>query len=70
MEILYTSGTTGRPKGELFDHKRNLNVGISVTINMGLLQHERILHVAPMAPELVKKSIQLFKKDCSIIFAA
>nr|WP_238579283.1 hypothetical protein [Neobacillus niacini] len=54
----------------MFDHKRNLNVGISVTINMGLLQHERILHVAPMAPELVKKSIQLFKKDCSIIFAA
>jgi acyl-CoA synthetase (AMP-forming)/AMP-acid ligase II len=48
LEILYTSGTTGRPKGALFDHKRIFNVGISVTINMGLRPHERILHVAPL----------------------
>jgi acyl-CoA synthetase (AMP-forming)/AMP-acid ligase II len=48
LEILYTSGTTGLPKGALFDHKRIFNVGISVTINMGLRPHERILHVAPL----------------------
>jgi feruloyl-CoA synthase len=48
LEILYTSGTTGHPKGALFDHKRIFNVGISVTINMGLRPHERILHVAPL----------------------
>ncbi|MFP7299195.1 class I adenylate-forming enzyme family protein [Neobacillus niacini] len=48
LEILYTSGTTGRPKGALFDHKRIFNVAISVTINMGLRPHERILHTAPL----------------------
>ncbi|WP_342429805.1 long-chain fatty acid--CoA ligase [Neobacillus sp. FSL H8-0543] len=48
LEILYTSGTTGRPKGALFDHNRVFKVGIAVTINMGLRPHERILHVAPL----------------------
>jgi acyl-CoA synthetase (AMP-forming)/AMP-acid ligase II len=48
LEILYTSGTTGRPKGALFDHERIFKVGISVTINMGIGQHERILHLAPL----------------------
>lgn len=48
LEILYTSGTTGRPKGALFDHKRISNVAIAVTINMGLRPHECILHVAPL----------------------
>lgn len=48
LEILYTSGTTGRPKGALFDHDRIFKVGIACTINMGLRPHERILHVAPL----------------------
>jgi acyl-CoA synthetase (AMP-forming)/AMP-acid ligase II len=48
LEILYTSGTTGSPKGALFDHNRIFKVGITVTINMGLRPHERILHVAPL----------------------
>jgi acyl-CoA synthetase (AMP-forming)/AMP-acid ligase II len=48
LEILYTSGTTGQPKGALFDHNRIFKVGITVTINMGIRPHERILHVAPL----------------------
>jgi len=47
-EILYTSGTTGNPKGALFDHHRVIWIAMSTIGNCGFAEGERILHVAPL----------------------
>jgi acyl-CoA synthetase (AMP-forming)/AMP-acid ligase II len=47
-EILYTSGTTGRPKGVLLDQHRVVWDGANMNMAVGLADGEAMLHVAPL----------------------
>jgi fatty-acyl-CoA synthase len=46
--ILYTSGTTGKPKGALFDHHRTMWVAVGCVATTGQKVGDRFLHVAPL----------------------
>jgi acyl-CoA synthetase (AMP-forming)/AMP-acid ligase II len=46
--IMYTSGTTGRPKGVLLDHKRSMTVAVAAVAMLGQRVGDRLLHVAPL----------------------
>ena len=47
-QILYTSGTTGSPKGALFDHHRQLWTAAAMLGTCGMVDGDRFLHVAPL----------------------
>lgn len=47
-EILYTSGTTGKPKGALFDHQRVINVNMGFVMGVEMTSNDRVLHIAPL----------------------
>ena len=46
--ILYTSGTTGKPKGVLLDHHRAVWAAMAQIVSLGLRDGDRYLHLAPM----------------------
>ena len=46
--ILYTSGTTGKPKGVLLDHHRAVWAAMASIVSLGLRDGDRYLHLAPM----------------------
>lgn len=46
--ILYTSGTTGRPKGATFDHRRTHAAAHAVAHAIGLTAADRLLIAAPL----------------------
>lgn len=48
LHIMYTSGTTGQPKGAVFDHERVVKIVIGVTGMLGLQPQDKFLHVAPL----------------------
>ena len=47
--LLYTSGTTGDPKGVLFTHRNLLTVATMMAIEMKMDQESRILHMMPLS---------------------
>lgn len=47
--ILYTSGTTGRPKGVLFPHRNIFAVATMMAIETKMDRHSRILHMMPLS---------------------
>jgi fatty-acyl-CoA synthase/feruloyl-CoA synthase len=46
--IVYTSGTTGKPKGVLLDHHRAVWAAMAQVVSLGLRDGERYLHIAPL----------------------
>ncbi|RBP92981.1 feruloyl-CoA synthase [Cytobacillus firmus] len=48
-EILFTSGTTGMPKGVVFNHERILAIAAAVSVNFSLTHRDSMLTLMPLS---------------------
>ncbi len=46
--LMYTSGTTGRPKGAIRSHEGNTLIALATAVEMGFTRHDTALLVMPM----------------------
>lgn len=69
IEILYTSGTTGKPKGALFDHHRVLTAFFNSMTLTGQYNNDRTLHIAPFfhAAQLRSMTRSIFLSHTNVI---
>lgn len=47
--MLYTSGTTGKPKGVLFSYRNILTVALTICVEMNMSNQSRVLHMMPLS---------------------
>jgi fatty-acyl-CoA synthase len=54
FQILYTSGTTGLPKGALISHQAKIRQGTTHALNLGLMAGDRILSALPLSHQFAQ----------------
>ena len=54
FQLLYTSGTTGFPKGALISHRAKLNQGMTHALNLAMQPGDRVLSALPLCHQFAQ----------------